>query len=176
MKQENTNSGVPIFRTSTSLIESFLSSSKKLVLIKNKKENNQIEILQSHDRKSIFFIAKDIEKVLKREDEKGESFLQVNFKSGKKIILTEEFIGFPPSSCVGLSPHRLPKVVTTADLLSVIDAIESFFYGKDEYQESLHDVQLFFESIASGAEAIGFNLIGERLWVEKMIPNKKLLN
>ena len=175
MKEENTNSGCFIPKNnSRSLITSFLSNSNKLCVFEETKPNHRITILQNYDKKTIFFAINDIEKTLERVDEKGEEFLQVNFKNGKKIILTEEFIGFAPAGCVGLPLQKLPKVVTTADLLSVIEAIESSVYDSDQYQESLYDVKLFFESIAGGAESIGFDLTGERLWVEKLVQNKPL--
>ena len=170
MKEENTNPSFPIPKDDPkSIIESFLYQNKALSLIIQPK-NNKIILKQNHDKKTLCFYESDIEKVLERTDHNGESFLQVNFKSNKKILLTDKFVGFSPSVCSGIEIKKLPKVVTTADLLSVIEAMESSLYGTDQYQESLHDVRLFFEAIASGAESIGFNLTGERLWVEKLFP------
>ena len=144
-----------------------------LSFVEIQKSENKFSILQNYDKKSLCLSAESIEKVLERVDQKGELFLQINFKNRKKIILTEEFIGFAPAGCVGLFSQKLPKVVTTADLLNVIDAIEGSVYGTEQYQESLSDVKLFFEAIASGAESIGFDLTGERLWVEKIIPTSQ---
>ena len=172
MKEEKTNPSFPIPKENPkSIIESFLSHSKKLSLIR-KGESEQITLFQNHDKKILSFDESDIEKVLERKDYNGEAFLQVNFKNGKKILLTNEFIGFSPAVCSEINTKKLPKVVTTADLLSVIEAIESSLYGTDQYQESLYDVKLFFEAIASGAESIGFNLTGERLWVERLFPKQ----
>ena len=172
MKEEKTNPSFPIPKENPkSIIENFLSYSKKLSLIK-RGESGKITLLQNHDKKTLSFDESDIEKVLARKDYNGEAFLQVNFKNGKKILLTNEFIGFSPAACSEINTKKLPKVVTTADLLSVIEAIESSLYGTDQYQESLYDVKLFFEAIASGAESIGFNLTGERLWVEKLFPKQ----
>ena len=170
MKEENTNPSFPIPKDNPkSIIEGFLSQNKKLTLIKHP-ETNKIILRQDHDKKTLCFYESDIEKIFTRTDYNGENFLQVNFKNSKKILLTDEFVGFPPAVCSGIESKKLPKVVTTADLLSVIEAMESSLYGTDQYQESLHDVRLFFEAIASGAESIGFSLIGERLWVEKLFP------
>lgn len=169
-EEEKTNPSFPIPKESPkSLIEDFLASAKKLSLIKGD-EGDKITLLQSHDKKALSFYESDVEKVLKRKDCKGEVFLQINFKSGKKILLTDEFVGFAPAPCSEISSKKLPKVVTTADLLSVIEALESSIYGTDQYQESLRDARMFFEAIAGGAESIGFSLTGERLWVEKLIP------
>ena len=173
MKEEKTKPSFPIPKENPkSIIQDFLSHAKKLSLIKQG-EDEKITLFQSHDKKTLSFYESDIEKILKRKDYNGETFLQLNFKSGKKILLTDEFVGFSPAACSGIDPKKLPKVVTTVDLLSVIEALESSLYGTDRYQESLDDVKLFFEAIASGAESIGFSLTGERLWVEKLFPKKQ---
>ncbi len=170
MKEEKTNPSFPIPKdTPKSVIEDFLSSPKNLSLLAVD-EDEKITLLQSHDNKTLSFYESDVDRVLRRKDVGGEVFLQVNFTNGKKILLTDEFIGFSPAVCSNMDIKRLPKVVTTVDLLSVIEALESSLYGTDYYQESLHDVKLFFEAIASGAEAIGFSLTGERLWVAKLFP------
>ena len=121
-------------------------------------------------KKTLSFPESDIEKVLQRKNSCGEDFLQIDFKNGKKILLTHEFIGFSPAECSDRKIEELPKVVTTADLLNVIEAMEGSLYGTDQYQESLNDIKLFFEMIASGAESIGFDLTGERLWVDRLCP------
>ena len=173
MKEEKTNPGLPLPKSDIRhLVQTFLSKSKKLSLVETQKSETEFSILQNYDKKSLLISTENVEKVLERVDPNGEMFLQINFKDGKKVILTEEFIGFAPGVCVGLFSKKLPKVVTTADLLNVIDAIEGSVYGTEQYQESLSDVKLFFEAIASGAESIGFDLTGERLWVEKIIPSQ----
>ena len=170
MKEEKTNPSFPIPEDNPrSIIEDFLSYTKKLSLIK-KDEDEKITLLQKHDKKTLSFYESDIAKVLKRKDNNGEAFLQVNFKNGKKILLTNKFVGFSPAACSKIDLKKLPRVVTTVDLLSVIEALESSLYGTDHYQENLYEVKLFFEAIAKGAESIGFSLIGERLWVEKLLP------
>ena len=173
MKEENTNPSFPIPKDDTkTIIATFLSEANKLSILNDK--DDRITLLQSHDKKTISFYFADIEKILERKDHKGQNFLQLNFKSGKKALLTHEFVGFPPAVGVGINVYKLPKVVTTADLLSVIEAIESSVYGSDQYQESLYEAKMFFESIAAGAESIGFDLTGERLWVEKLLPKTAL--
>ena len=170
MKEEKTNPSFPIPKENPkSIIENFLSHAKQLSLIE-KEEAEKITLFQNYDKKILSFYETDVQKVLERKDYNGEAFLQINFKNGKKILLTSEFVGFSPAACSAMDTKKLPKVVTTADLLSVIEAIESSLYGTDQYQESLCDVRLFFEAIASGAESIGFSLTGERLWVERLIP------
>ena len=171
MKENKSPSSTLSKENPKSLIENFLSHTEKLSLIKETgQESGRITLFQNYDKKKLSFKESEIEKVLERKDYNGEAFLQVNFKNGKKILLTNEFVGFPPALCPSMGQEKLPKVVTTADLLSVIEAIESSLYGTDQYQESLYDVKLFFEAIASGAESVGFSLTGERLWMEKLFP------
>ena len=175
MKEENTNPSFPIPKDDTkTIIEAFLSDSNKLSILDEEREYNKITLFQDYDRKKLSFALEDVKKVLERKDYRGQSFLQVNFKNGKKILLTHEFVGFSPAVGVGIDVYKLPKVVTTADILSVIEAIESSIYGTDQYQESLYEAKMFFESIAAGAESIGFDLTGERLWVEKLLPKTTL--
>ena len=179
MKEENTNPSFPIPKDDTkTIIEAFLSNSNKLSILGSdlgiEKKHNKITLFQNYDRKTLSFEIENVKKVLERKDYNGQSFLQVNFKDGKKILLTQEFIGFSPAVGVGIDVLKLPKVVTTADILNVIEAIESTIYGTEHYQESLYEAKMFFESIAAGAESIGFDLTGERLWVEKLIPKTAL--
>ena len=158
------------------IIEKFLSERDRSLIFMTDIKSETVTITQENDKKSILFFIPDIKEVLEREDNNHDDFLQINFKNGKKILLTKEFVGFAPAVCGGLDVSKLPKVVTTFDLLSVIEAIESSLYGKDLYEENLSEVRFFFESIACGAESIGFNLTGERLWVEKLISNYPALS
>ena len=156
-------------------IESFLSTSDNLLSMKSLPDG-KIYICQKKDQKKLSFRVREIEGILKRQDPQGEIFLQINFLNGKKILLTKEFIGFSPAVCEGMDASQLPKVVTTVDLFSVIEAIEGTLYGKEKYRENIYDVKNFFEAIACGAEAIGFNLTGERLWVEKLVSSHPVVS
>ena len=171
MKEEKTIPSFPIPKeTPKDIIKCFLSQTQKLSMLEEDEEE-KITVFQNYDKKTLSFYESDIEKVLERKDYSEEAFLQVDFKNGKKILLTNEFVGFSPavSTETEMEAQKLPKVVTTADLLSVIEAIENSLYGTDQYHESLHDIKLFFETIASGAESVGFNLVGERLWVDRLL-------
>ncbi|MCJ8278069.1 MAG: hypothetical protein MJK18_14600, partial [Bdellovibrionales bacterium] len=53
-------------------------------------------IEQSVDQRKITINKFDVEDVLNRVDEEGQEFLQVNFVSGKKVLLTKKLIGFRP--------------------------------------------------------------------------------
>ena len=128
----------------------------------------KIEIFQSADNKGISFKFADLEEVIPRIDADGHSFLQVNFLSGKKILLTENLIGFKPVPSRGLDLAKLPKVVTTPDLLSVVEAIEDSMSSSPAQPEELDVLKRVFDSVLRGAEAVGFDITPERVWMQSL--------
>jgi hypothetical protein len=103
-----------------------------------------------------------------REDVEGRKFLQVNYHSGLKVLITDTLVGFKPAEIAGLDMGRIPKVVTTPDLLSVFEAIEEGV-GVDPEIETLKKV---FFSILLGAESVGFELSNEKKWITRLIASK----
>ena len=153
------------------LIEDFILKSDQLALLKE--ENSKtFTILQMSDKKKLSFQEKDVDRVLERKRDNQDDFLQINFKNGKKILLTKDYIGFAPAKSLHVDFTRFPKVVTTADLFSMIESIENTLYNSADCKESLAEVHNFFEVIASGAESVGFDVSSERVWIEKLISNK----
>src|ERR1022692_4153188 len=69
----------------------------------------RMQIHQCTDNKTIAFEINDLEEVIPRIDADGHVFLQVNFLSGKKILLTENLIGFKPVPSRGLDLSKLPR-------------------------------------------------------------------
>jgi hypothetical protein len=131
-----------------------------------------LEIHQSTDGKSIAFPIADLEEVISRIDSDGHAFLQVNFLSGKKILLTENLIGFKPVPSRGLDLSKLPKVVTTPDLLSVVEAIEDSMSSAPTQTDEVEVLKRVFDSVLRGAEAVGFDLTPERLWLQNLGRSK----
>lgn len=132
-----------------------------------------MQISQSTDGKGIAFAIADLEEVIPRMDSDGHVFLQVNFLSGKKILLTENLIGFKPVPSRGLDLGKLPKVVTTPDLLSVVEAIEDTMTSTPEQPEELDVLKRVFDSVLRGAEAVGFDITPERVWLQSLGRNTK---
>lgn len=131
--------------------------------------NGELTICQRMDGKHLTFKINDIEKVLCRLDVQNKAFLQVNFMDDRKMLLTDDLIGFKPVVSSKLDADRLPKVVTTPDLISFIDILEnSLSNGSTVMAEDLEDVRQYFDSVLLGAEAIGFNLMCERMWIERL--------
>ncbi len=118
-------------------------------------------IEQELDSKRLTLNCFDLEEILYREDEGGKTFLQVNFGSGKKILITTTLIGFRPLGLFGLDMERLPKVVTTPDIQSVFEAIQESLQANDE-QEELDVLRKVYDSVVCGGESVGFDLKEER--------------
>lgn len=135
--------------------------------------NEAIELTQTEDQKTIGIKNEEIDKVLTRQDLDGSSFLQINFISGHKILITHSLIGFKPQEMVGFDAARIPKVVTTVDLLSVSKAIEELF-DADETPNSVAEVEVLkkvYQSIMIGAENIGFKMGTEKRWFSSVMHN-----
>lgn len=142
--------------------------------LKSRVENEaRMHIKQNTDGKMIAFEIKDLEEVIPRIDADGHVFLQVNFLNGKKILLTENLIGFKPVPSRGLDLSKLPKVVTTPDLLSVVEAIEDTLSSPPNQTDELDLLKRVFDSVLKGAEAVGFDITPERLWLQGLGRNTK---
>ena len=129
----------------------------------------ELKVSQSVDGKSIKISPEKVEDVLERLDSQGQNFLQVNFKGGKKILLTEKLIGFKPAAAKDLDLSRLPKVVTTPDLISVVEAIEETVNGEISHKQELELLRKVFNAVLDGGESIGFDLSTERAWLKCIV-------
>ncbi len=127
-----------------------------------------LKLTQGVDGKSLEIKRYGIEEILERHDSTGKPFLQVNFFSGSKILLTESLVGFKPAMFEGVDPKRVPNVVTTPDLLSIIEAFSEF--NKEEVTE-IRALRRMYFAILHGAEAVGFDLTNEKLWLTKLLPD-----
>jgi hypothetical protein len=134
----------------------------------------EISITQKEDSKVISFNLSSVEKVLARQDFDGSTFLQVNFQAGTKILLTKHLVGFKPTGLVGFDSQKIPKVVTTVDMKSVVVAIEET-YEDDSYQTEveLEVLKKVYHSILLGAETVGFDMATEKSWFLRSMLNKK---
>ena len=132
---------------------------------------DHLRVTQTTDGKALNFRNQDIDEVISRIDSEGQPFLQINFMSGKKILLTDNFIGFKPAQCSGLDMEKLPKVVTTPDLLSVVEAIEDSIAAEATVEE-VDVLRRVFDSVLRGGESVGFDLTSERLWLQRITKSK----
>lgn len=151
-------------------ILNFVDSSKGLRAMVS--EAGRIQIRQDLDGKVFTFATSEVSEILHRADAEGKPFIQVNFKGGTKVLLTETLIGFKPIETLGLDMGRIPKVVTTPDLVSVFEAIEESLgadSGSDHEVEILKKVYL---AIIAGGEKVGFDLNTERNWLNRLLASK----
>ena len=130
------------------------------------------EIVQKIDGKRIVIRASELDDVLFRTDTDSQDFIQINFSSGLKILMTESLIGFKPATLSGLDMSKLPKVVTTPDILSVFEAIqEALYFSEKNPQDELQMLKKVFDAVVTGGEAIGFDLAYERSWIGRIPTN-----
>ena len=148
------------------IVLDFVQGSSGLNILDTKANN--VQILQKSDDKSLFISGDNIQKVITREDTDGCLFLQVNFNNGTKILITDELVGFSPAIKPGLDYSKLPKVVTTPDLVNVVEAIENIIYGDEFDADEAELLKRLFYSVVEGAENIGFNLKNEKGWIKRL--------
>lgn len=135
-------------------------------------ESGRVQISQDLDKKVFSFNSQDVSEVLHRADSEGKPFIQVNFKSGAKVLLTETLVGFKPLETLGLDMSRIPKVVTTPDLVSVFEAIEESLGADGGADHEVEILKRVYLAIISGGERVGFDLSTERQWLNRLLASK----
>jgi hypothetical protein len=136
-------------------------------------DNEQkLSVEQSVDGKVFQFQIQDLQEVLNRFDGDGKAFVQLNFSSGLKVLLTDTLVGFKPKQVLGLDMAKLPKVVTTPDLVSVFEAIEDNLSSDGVADGEVEILKRVYQSILMGAELAGFDLSEERNWLGRLAPLK----
>ncbi len=156
------------FNPSIKKIKAFVGSQDSGLLMKNgsSKDSSLFSLMQVSDQKSIQFAGDEIEDVITRQDSEGNDFLQLNFLCGKKILLTQNLIGFKPIEIPGMESSSLPKVVTTPDLLSIIEILEEQQPADVDYDDTKHLRQVYI-SILAGAKEAGFTIENEMYWLSQ---------
>ncbi len=132
-----------------------------------------LELTQKEDLKKITIDFAQIEKVLIRQDVDDSKFLQINFTSGTKILITKSLVGFKPNQLIGFDLTKIPRVVTTIDLVSVSKAIEDLFDSEETYetQTEIEILKKVYQSILYGAENVGFKMQAEKTWLTSVMLN-----
>lgn len=129
-------------------------------------------IQQSVDGKLFKFQIETLNEVLQRVDADGSRFIQINFQNGNKVLFTDTLVGFKPAETIGLDMSKIPKVVTTPDLLSVFEAIEESLSSDLQHDQEVEVLKKVFVSILQGGELAGFDLKFEKKWVGRLVPAK----
>lgn len=146
------------------VILDYVKNSKGLKL--GQESSDWVEIIQQIDSKRLKINKSNIESVLQRVDADGQNFLQVNFLGDDKLLLTDQLVGFKPINNYDLDMDKIPKVVTTPDMLSVIEAIEDSFDSHHSHIE-VEVLKKLYLSVLDGAERIGFEVSKERAWISQ---------
>ena len=142
-------------------VKKFIETTNGLTIV-DSMLSDYLVIEQKLDSKRITLNTFDFEEVLFRTDETNKPFLQINFASGKKILMTETLIGFRPMGLFGLDMEKLPKVVTTPDIQSVFDAIQESLQSTEDEEGELEVLRKVYDAVVCGGESVGFDLKDER--------------
>ncbi len=134
-------------------------------------DSGKIQVHQEVDGKVFSFSISDVTEVISRTDADAKPFIQVNFQSSHKVLFTDTLIGFKPLETHDLDMSRIPKVVTTPDLMSVFEAIEEALSSETVDQE-VEILKKVYYAILSGAEKVGFDLSFERAWISRLMASK----
>jgi hypothetical protein len=137
-------------------------------LVETDYSSSTLAIKQKVDSKALIIKSADLEDVLFRNDQEGETFIQVNFRTGFKILITDSLIGFKPAQLTGLDMAQIPKVVTTPDVLSVFEALQEALYSGEPTDQDVGVLRRVFDAVVTGGEAIGFDLRHERSWLARI--------
>ncbi len=134
-------------------------------------DSEELKIIQTVDGKIFSFKVKEISEILHRQDVDSKTFLQINFQNSNKVLITESLVGFKPNQTLGLDMAKLPKVVTTPDLVSVYEAIEDAM-GSDQIDHEIEILKKVYLAIVEGGEKAGFDLKEERRWLNRLLGSR----
>lgn len=133
---------------------------------------HKFHLHQLIDKKELILNPADINEVIHRKDADNSPFLQLNFKDGRKILITDQLIGFKPYEVSNLDMKKIPRVVTTPDLLNVIDAIEDSLDCVIIKKNEVDMLKRVYVAILKGAESIGFNTDSEKELYHNLVVRK----
>lgn len=136
-------------------------------------QGDGIKVQQKIDGKAIYLRDSEIDMIMSRTDEREKTFIQVNFHSGRKVLLTDQLIGFKPSPIEGIKIESLPTVVATPDLVSLFEAMEECLEAAPDSVPTFIELRQAFMSIIEGGEAVGIDFTQEKLWIKHMALSKK---
>jgi hypothetical protein len=134
-------------------------------------QGHNVSIKQSIDAKVFQFSLEQLSEVLERTDVDGRPFIQINFTTGYKVLFTDTLVGFKPRETYGLDMAKIPRVVTTPDLLSVLTAIEDGLSSETISEFEIEVLKRVYSAIIQGGESAGFDLGAEKTWLSRVLPS-----
>lgn len=135
-------------------------------------DTGEVTIQQSVDGKLFRFRSIEVTEVLDRTDSDGKAFIQINFQSGNKVLFTDTLVGFKPRETIGLDMNKIPRVVTTPDLISVFEAIEDSIGSEATPDTEIEILKKVFQAILLGGEGAGFDLSFEKRWLASLTASR----
>ncbi len=154
-----------------SQVKSFVASTSGLQM--ETIEEGSLCVCQKVDGKGLVFRERDIAAIMSRKDDLERPFIQVNFQSGKKVLLTDQLIGFKPIAVDGLGLETMPSVVASPDLVSLFEAMEECLQSNSDNVPAFMELRHAFMSIVEGGEAVGIDFDKEKFWLKHLVINKK---
>ena len=155
------------------LAEEIKTYVEKSASMQYRENDGFLQLVQKEDQKVLSLFKASIAEVLHRTDGDGNDFLQVNLKTGDKLLITQQLIGFKPYPVAKLDLNKIPKVVTTPDCLSVFEAIEECLRDERIDFEELDTLKRVFSGVIQGAESIGFQMEEEKTWLNRLVVTRE---
>lgn len=128
---------------------------KKASGLKIKQQDKYFIIIEQLEDKSclkVFF--HNISYISFAKDDTGGQYIQIDFLNKTKCILTDSLIGFSPVKSLLLNKNALPEVVSSIDLLNIIEAFEANLRNSGEAEEFLFLNQVY-HAVLNGGKQIG---------------------
>lgn len=156
-----------LMKTATIITEhknTLLSFIKKTRGLRVKNQNlTSITIEQKEDKSFLKIFFHQISHISLASETKKEDYIQINFINKTKCILTESLIGFAPIKSLLLDKNSLPEVVSSIDLLNILEAFEANLRNSGEIEDFLFLNQVY-HAVLNGGKHIGlewdFNIPG----------------
>ena len=149
-----------------SVIVDYIKSTKGLSL--QKVDDVCLEIVQKQDLKVLTLKTETIKEVIFRYNKDYNNFLQVNFKNEGKILITDKLIGFPPKKIIDLEGIKLPKVISTLDMLSFFEMTEEYIQSDNCSVIQVVALKKVCDLILESALDVGFNVVADKTWFHQI--------
>lgn len=113
-----------------------------------------IVIEQIEDKSFLKIFFHHISHISFSSEKQNGHYIQVNFTNHTKCILTNHLIGFAPVKSLLLDKNALPEVVSSMDLLNIIEAFESNLRNSGEAENFLFLNQVY-HAVLNGGKQVG---------------------
>ncbi|MBE8162641.1 MAG: hypothetical protein HAW63_01470 [Bdellovibrionaceae bacterium] len=135
-----------------STLLSFINKASGLQI--KKSTNDYIIIEQLEDKSFLKIFFHHIDYISFSKDARKESYIQLNFINNTKCILTSDLIGFSPVKSLLLNKNSLPEVVSSIDLLNILEAFEASLRNSGNSEDFLFLNQVY-NAVLNGGKKVG---------------------